>query len=253
MYSNIHSAVEFMDEAAMDMYYRDKDERRLTVSSPFYFLVETSGSNAVHDAEKMDAFLEYVLCNSRSPMSSGRVVNATEKNIANDGPPMAMDGYLCQNVQQFDKLWAVREGVGSACKHAGTVYKYDISLPLRRMYELAILTKKQLQRNVPDFENGVRVMGYGHLGDGNLHINVVSLFKEEKQQQVGDLTHVLEPWIFEETAKMKGSISAEHGIGQSKPGFMHLAHSPETVALMKTIKAVLDPKNILNPGKVLPD
>ncbi|CAE7211770.1 D2HGDH, partial [Symbiodinium microadriaticum] len=124
------------------------------------------------------------------------------------------------------------------------VYKYDVSLPLPRMYELVEDTRARLRD--AGVEESAKTAGYGHLGDANLHLNVTSL--TGRDDKVLDL---LEPWLFEWVAKASGSISAEHGIGQCKPHFLHLSKADSAVDLMKTLKATLDPQGILNPYKVL--
>lgn len=89
-------------------------------------------------------------------------------------------------------------------------------------------------------------MAFGHIGDGNLHLNVST---PAKSQAVFDK---IEPWVFEWTKERRGSISAEHGVGTMKPQYLHLSKSAETIALMKQLKQVMDPNGILNPYKVLP-
>ena len=89
------------------------------------------------------------------------------------------------------------------------------------------------------------VIGYGHLGDGNLHLNVST---PKKSQAAFEL---IEPWLFEETSRHKGSISAEHGLGLCKPHFIHFSKSESAVSVMHDIKRLFDPNGILNPYKVL--
>jgi len=90
------------------------------------------------------------------------------------------------------------------------------------------------------------VVAFGHIGDGNLHLNIST---PAKSQQVFDK---IEPWVFEWTREKRGSVSAEHGVGTMKPQYLHMSKSGETIALMKQLKAVMDPNGILNPYKVLP-
>jgi FAD/FMN-containing dehydrogenase len=93
----------------------------------------------------------------------------------------------------------------------------------------------------------VKVVGYGHLGDGNLHLNIVS--RKGKNNHVLNL---LEPWLFQQLYAVRGSVSAEHGLGQAKNEFIYFSKSPECVKLMQQLKQLMDPKGILNPYKVLP-
>lgn len=92
-----------------------------------------------------------------------------------------------------------------------------------------------------------RVCGYGHVGDSNLHLNVsCSEFSAE-------VYALIEPWVYEYTAKQRGSVSAEHGIGFLKTKYMHLAKTDTAIGTMHEVKALMDPNGILNPYKVLPE
>ena len=138
-------------------------------------------------------------------------------------------------------------------KRAGATYKYDLSLPTEEMYDLVDETRARLVRaaSVAVSKSSVirdaRVLGYGHLGDGNLHLNVSSPAGYDAA-----LERVLEPFVYEWTAARRGSVSAEHGVGAMKPGELRHSKPPEAVALMRGIKRLMDPKGILNPYKVLP-
>lgn len=162
----------------------------------------------------------------------------------------------------------MRERVTEALTHDGFTYKYDISLPLERLYQLVTDTRRHLGNRARS------VVGYGHvgkatslrksagfpsypqpsshflsnpLGDGNLHLNITSPAKDPA------LLASIEPFIFEWTAKCQGSISAEHGLGLNKRNYIYYSKSRPAVALMGNIKTLLDPKGILNPYKTLPD
>merc|ERR1712217_133168 len=112
------------------------------------------------------------------------------------------------------------------------------------MYELVEETRVRLQAN--GLSETAKAAGYGHLGDANLHLNVCSLSGRNDE-----VLGLLEPWLFEWVAAARGSISAEHGVGQCKPEYLHLSKADSAVALMKQLKGMLDPKGILNPYKVL--
>lgn len=116
-------------------------------------------------------------------------------------------------------------------------------MPTPKMYELVEAVRQRVA-HFPD----VVVVGYGHVGDGNLHLNVSSPggYDPELQQQ-------LEPYVYEWTAQQDGSISAEHGIGVMKAAALQYSKSSEAVALMQRLKLLLDPHRVLNPYKVLPD
>ena len=93
--------------------------------------------------------------------------------------------------------------------------------------------------------------GHGHVGDGNLHLNVVLPGYEDKSLQERTKA-VIEPFVMDYVRKVSGSVSAEHGIGQQKPAFLHYSKSAQMIKTMATIKQALDPNHILNPYKVLP-
>ena len=97
-----------------------------------------------------------------------------------------------------------------------------------------------------DADDGAELVSWGHLGDGNLHLNVVSKVPNPA------IPACLEPWLFEWVARAGGSISAEHGVGRCKNELMPLIKSAEVLEVMGDVKAVFDPKGILNPGKMLP-
>lgn len=126
---------------------------------------------------------------------------------------------------------------------AGAVYKYDLSLPLSSMYELVEIMRQRLSQ-IPD----VRVVGYGHVGDGNLHLNVSA-----PGGYSDDVLQLIEPFVYSWTASKAGSISAEHGLGLMKANCIQYSKPPEAIQLMANMKAMLDPHHILNPYKVLPE
>lgn len=185
--------------------------------SPFYVLIETSGSRAEHDAEKLNSFLEQVL-----------------------GSGLVTDGTLATDERKIKTLWALRERITEALSRDGYVYKYDVSLPVERLYDLVTDVRARLGPRAK------HVVGYGHLGDGNLHLNVTA--EAFSTSLLGDL----EPYVYEWTAGQRGSVSAEHGVGFKKKDVLSYSKPPEALRLMRQLKALLDPKGILNPYKMLP-
>merc|ERR1719265_226725 len=194
------SAVEFADRSAIDFVLRREASANirdpLTDAHPFYVLIETSGSDEGHDEEKLHRFLEAAM--------SAAVVS---------------DGVVAQDHTQARALWRLREGISDAMTAAGYVYKYDVSLPLARMYELVEAATLRLEEH--GLADTAKLAGYGHLGDANLHLNVVSTTGRDDK-----LHSLLEPWLFEWVAETRGSISAEHGLGQCKPEYLHLSKAP---------------------------
>ena len=129
------------------------------------------------------------------------------------------------------------------CCFTGAVYKYDLSMPVSDMYTLVEEMRGRLQ-DVPD----VIVAGYGHIGDGNLHLNISS-----PAGYSIEVENLIEPFVYEWTAARGGSISAEHGLGLMKAQCIGYSKSPEAIDLMRKLKQLMDPHGILNPYKVLPE
>ena len=159
---------------------------------------------------------------------------------------LASDAALAQSVAQARDLWALRESISEAQAAEGRNIKHDISVPISAIARFVAETDALLARQMP----GVRMVIFGHLGDGNLHYNVsppVGLPDVEfvaRQPEVYRLVH-------DQVARHGGSISAEHGIGQLKREENRHYKSAVELALMRSIKAALDPQGIMNPGKVL--
>uniref|UniRef100_A0A4X1SXF0 D-2-hydroxyglutarate dehydrogenase, mitochondrial n=2 Tax=Sus scrofa TaxID=9823 RepID=A0A4X1SXF0_PIG len=213
----ILSAFEFMDAECLQLVGRHLHLTNPVQESPFYVLIETSGSGADHDAEKLSSFLEQV-----------------------QGSGLVTDGTLATDQRRIQALWALRERISEALSHDGYVYKYDLSLPLDRLYDLVDDLRARLGPSAK------HVVGYGHLGDGNLHLNVTA------EAFCESLLGALEPYVYEWTARQRGSVSAEHGLGFKKRDVLGYSKPPEALRLMQQLKALLDPKGILNPYKMLP-
>ena len=158
-----------------------------------------------------------------------------------------LDAVVAENLAQANQLWHVRESIPLAQALEGLNIKHDISIPVSRIPEFVRTTDALLQDAIP----GVRLVNFGHLGDGNLHYNVqapmavdAADFLRDKEDQVNTL-------VFDSVHAFGGSISAEHGVGSLK--VTHLEHykSPVALQMMRSIKAALDPLNLLNPGRVV--
>ncbi|KAG8815465.1 hypothetical protein FRC19_001016 [Serendipita sp. 401] len=193
--------------------------------APAFVLVETSGGNKEHDEAKLQEFLEEV-------MSDESLVKT---------------GVLAQATEQFQQLWSLRECIPEAVSKEGKAYKYDISVPVTAFEDVVKKTRTQLESHgLYKTPGGVKeVVGYGHIGDGNLHLNVIA----EKYSQ--EVENALEPFVYELVASFKGSISAEHGIGLMKAHALHYSKSKESIDLMRKIKHLFDERGIMNPGKII--
>ncbi len=157
---------------------------------------------------------------------------------------IVLDAMVAQSEQQRADLWHMRETVLEAITQSGPSYHFDLSLPLSKIAEF--LT----QMNAASDELGFQPVIVGHLGDGNLHYALAPA----KGRDWAELPLAQAKEIaFELLGKLNGSFSAEHGIGQSKLDVMAQLKEPAQLTAMRMIKAALDPKNIMNPGKFLPD
>ncbi|WND01931.1 FAD-binding oxidoreductase [Temperatibacter marinus] len=155
------------------------------------------------------------------------------------------DAVIAQNKAQQKALWALRENLSEAQKYEGGSIKHDISLPLEQLASFM----KQAPHRIQSIVKGARPTPFGHFGDGNLHYNIM---QPETMAKETFLNHwpEMNAAIHDLVCSMKGSISAEHGIGTLKREELALRH-PEKVAAFKKIKAALDPKDILNKGRVI--
>ena len=215
--SEILSAFELMDGQSQDMVHTvTRKKRPLEGQHPFYCLIETSGSNVDHDGEKLETFLEHVM-----------------------GEDIVSDGVVAQDESQKQSLWSWREGVPECLGHWGGVYKYDLSIPLQELYSIVDDTRERLNSagliGDTDKHPVVGVVGYGHMGDSNLHLNIATRrFDKEVEKN-------LEPYVYEWIAKRNGSISAEHGLGLAKKAFIGYSRSDTMIGLMRQIKNLYDP------------
>lgn len=155
-----------------------------------------------------------------------------------------LDGVMSQSLQQLDQLWQLRERISeSIAPHIP--YKNDISVTVSQVPEFVAAVDKVVQEAYPDFE----IVWFGHIGDGNMHLNILkpeSLPKEEFFERCNEVSK----WVFEIVAKHKGSISAEHGVGMTKKPYLGYSRSEAEIAYLKAIKAAFDPNHIMNPGKL---
>jgi len=157
------------------------------------------------------------------------------------------DAVVAENLAQAQQLWHIRESIPLAQAEEGLNIKHDISVPVSRIPAFCRATDALLQQAIP----GVRLVNFGHLGDGNLHYNVqapaggdAAAFLRDWEEKVHDL-------VFDSVRRFGGSISAEHGIGSVKVDTLARHKDPTALALMRTIKRALDPKNVMNPGRVI--
>ena len=161
------------------------------------------------------------------------------------------DAVLAQSGAQADAFWALRENVPPAQTREGASLKHDVSLPVARLAVFADEAGQRLATLAP----GARIVGYGHVGDGNLHFNLSPPSGTARGSPTEDAFLATEPVVkravHELVAAHGGSFSAEHGIGQLKVGELERYEDPVALELMRAVKRTLDPLGIMNPGKVL--
>ncbi|XP_022168811.1 D-2-hydroxyglutarate dehydrogenase, mitochondrial-like [Myzus persicae] len=213
------SSFELLDKTAVT-YVESKLHLSCPITNihPFYVLIELASSQ---------------------PTVGQHMENVLEKAL---GDSVISDATTTDQMSSIHKIWKVRETVIEALLKLGYVYSFDISVPLSRFYEIVELTREKLK----DIAVVKTVCGFGHIGDGNLHLNVVTSQRDE------ELARMIEPFIYGWTSKYRGSVSAEHGIGLSKTKYLEHTKSGPAVDLMRSLKNTMDPKCILNPYKVIP-
>lgn len=217
----ILSSFEMMDKLSLDVSIETfglKSPLTTKIDGhDFYVLMETSGSNVNHDEEKLTSFVE--------------------KALADD---IIEDGTLTSDPTKIKNIWALRERISEGILRDGYVFKYDISIPLPCFYKVIEVLRERIRD-----PRIIRISGYGHLGDGNIHVQV-SIPSYEP-----DIASQLQPFIFEYVSKLRGSVSAEHGIGFTKTKYLHMSRTSSEIELMHELKKMMDPNGILNPYKVL--
>lgn len=159
---------------------------------------------------------------------------------------LVLDAAIAENIAQSKAMWHLRESIPLAEAEIGKSVKHDVSIPISRIAEYVETTNAALQAKFP----GVQHVVFGHLGDGNLHYNVVSA-KDKSEQELMDRQYEVYELVHDSVHAFGGSISAEHGVGQLKRDQLPKYKSGLELKLMKQIKSALDPKGLMNPGKVL--
>jgi FAD/FMN-containing dehydrogenase len=155
-----------------------------------------------------------------------------------------LDGVVSQSIAQARSLWRLREDISETISR-WTPYKNDISTVISRVPAFLDEVEAVVTANYPEFE----IIWFGHIGDGNVHLNVLKpddLPMAEFQQRCGEVSK----WVFDIVQRYGGSISAEHGVGLLKKDYLHYTRSALEVSIMRQIKTAFDPLGIMNPGKI---
>ena len=218
---------EVMGQFALGLVDKHYPQLRVPLwkETPWCVLLENSDSESeTHARGQFEALLE-------AAMEAGYVTDAV----------------VAENLSQAKGLWHIRESITLAQADEGLNIKHDISIPVSRIPAFVAETDALLAREVP----GVRMVDFGHLGDGNLHYNVQSPEGADGKAFLRDFEDQVNTLVFDQVAKFDGSISAEHGVGELKVGKLPLYKDPTALAMMRAVKTALDPQNIMNPGRVL--
>lgn len=219
------TACELVSDVALGMVLKHIEGAQPPLGrSAWYLLIELSGTG---EEAPMRAALE------------GFLATALEQGVIGDA-------VLAQSGEQARRLWSLRESISEAQKIEGVSIKHDVSVPVSRIAEFVERADAALQDVFPD----VRIVAFGHVGDGNLHYNQSNADPAKNtefiamQPRVNEIVHDL-------VHELGGSISAEHGIGQLKRDEMRRYKSSIELGMMRAIKNALDPQGLMNPGKVL--
>jgi len=214
------TAFELVSETALGLVLKNIPAlTRPTAASPWYILAEFSGA----EPEAVEDWL------------AARLVTGAVSDAA-----------IARSETQAKKLWALRENISEAQKIEGISIKHDVAVPVSRIPEFLARADAALEKAFP----GIRIVTFGHVGDGNLHYNQSQADAQDNaafiaaQPEVNRIVH-------DTVHALNGSISAEHGIGQLKREELLRYKSPVEIALMRTIKQALDPRGLMNPGKVI--
>ena len=221
------TAFEMMSDLCLELVARHFADcpKPFRDAAPYYVLLETSDAESeAHATERFDALM----------------ARAVEDGLVSDA-------IVAQSIAQSRRLWALRENISEAQAAEGKNVKHDISVPIGAIGEFVVATDAALQAGFP----GVRMVVFGHLGDGNLHYNVSPPTGTDGDSLLA-CQDAINTLVHDAVAAAGGSISAEHGIGVLRREELARYKSPVALAMMQRIKQALDPLGIMNPGKLLP-
>jgi FAD/FMN-containing dehydrogenase len=199
---------------------------------------------------------------TRSPLPTGAPWNVLVEATAATGSEAAdllrpaleqaletgliLDAALAASEAQAEEMWQLRDSISEAERHAGPGLKHDISVPVAAMPAFVEREGAAIEAGWP----GTRVIAFGHLGDGNIHFNVVAPSGPDAARWMEETGPEVTRQVYEHVTAEGGSISAEHGIGQMKRDALAKTAHPAMLAAQRRIKAALDPLGIMNPGKI---
>ncbi|TDT96740.1 FAD/FMN-containing dehydrogenase [Azorhizobium sp. AG788] len=221
------TSFEYVSDHSLRMLLAARSELRhpLTAPNPHYVLLEAQTASPVFPLEE--------------------AVNRLLEQLMEDG--LVTDGTLASGGAQRDALWVLREHIPEAEVANGGSVKHDVSVTTSRLPAFV----KEASALVEAHSEGGRLSIYGHVGDGNVHFNVVAPVGAVPATYKAWFEREVSPRIYDLAVAMGGSFGAEYGIGRVKLDLLDRYGNPAKIALMRAIKTAVDPKNILNPGKVV--
>lgn len=215
------TAFEFFDAIAIDKVVGAGHAKApFDSQTPFYVLLEFEAVS--------DSVLDITMNTFESAMEDGLIV----------------DGVMSQSMGQLQELWKLRESISETIS-VFTPYKNDISVLITHLEAFIADIETIVKDNYPDFE----ICWFGHIGDGNLHLNILKPENLSRDEFFAKCKTV-NKYVFDTVKKYKGSISAEHGVGMTKKPYLDYSRSPADIEYMKAVKAVFDPNGIMNKGKI---
>ncbi len=209
-------------EVMWENYYRPAIDQVEHTRDPFddrhgyYVLIESEGVDAEADSERFQSVLF-------SELETGRLAEVV----------------VAGSLQDREDFWAIRDAIADILPSLANEANFDLGIPVSETDNCI----REIQKALHDRFGDLTLMIFGHLGDGNLHV-IAATGRYEDKQTIYDM-------VYQIAGAHQGGIAAEHGIGMHKKPWLHLSRSAEEIALMRTLKAALDPNNILNPGRVI--
>jgi len=262
--SDILSAFEFLDMPSLQIIHEvfpniPSSMQSQVVSIPRHDpLTTATSSSSAREPEAVAGIKGEVLVLLECVSFNASQTSATERLTEFTAPLLekgiVTDAILSQDLLQQQNMWKLREQVPVAlatiCSKHGKLFKYDVSLPLGSMSDFVAAVQSRVSKKKGNVL--LEFCNFGHAGDQNLHLNIVSrrIVGGDKDGEIARLQTLLDDAVYTEVLTRNGSVSAEHGIGQLKRKLMDKCHEKETLETMISIKKTLDPRGIMNPGKL---